>query len=169
MRPFDPPGRLSSFADTRAKNPDNLQTLSGRFDSERSKRKTTQLGYKQNLLDRHEFSDNRLKPPIKVSSNSSFNSVNPSLQTHRAVSSVNQPLAFAISDSFPNRAPIPHRAAQLKAGRAPNFTNPSKQTFIPRIIGDYWSVVLARENLSVQEKSLGRGPKRATDHDKKAL
>src|SRR5260370_16515080 len=35
-------------------------------------------------------------------------------------------------------------------------------------MGDYWSVVLARENLSVQQKSLDEAQK-SYDHDKKAL
>jgi outer membrane protein TolC len=64
---------------------------------------------------------------------------------------------------FPNRAPILIAQRTLKQARA-NFTA-QVNNIILGIIGDYWSVVLARENLSVQQKSLDEAQK-SYDHDK---
>jgi outer membrane protein TolC len=157
--PFDPLA-TSSFADTRAKAL-TTSTLQGALILN-DLTQTTQLGYKQTFLTGTNFQTSF--NAIKVSSNSSFNSVNPSLQTIVQFS-VNQPLLrnFGL---FPNRAPILIAQRNLKQARS-NFTA-QVNNIILGIIGDYWSVVLARENLSVQQKSLDEAQK-SYDHDKRAL
>jgi outer membrane protein TolC len=157
--PFDPLA-ISSFADTRAKNL-TTSTLQGALILN-DLTQTTQLGYKQTFETGTNFQTSF--NAIKVSSNSSFNSVNPSLQT-TVQFSVNQPLLrnFGL---FPNRAPILIAQRNLKQARS-NFTA-QVNNIILGIIGDYWSAVLARENLSVQQKSLDEAQK-SYDHDKKAL
>src|SRR6267378_1817475 len=157
--PFDPLA-TSSFADTRGKTL-TTSTLQGALILN-NLTQTTQLGYKQTFLTGTNFQTSF--NAIKVSSNSSFNSVNPSLQT-TVQFSVNQPLLrnFGL---FPNRAPILIAQRTFKQARA-NFTA-QVNNIILGIIGDYWSVVLARENLSVQQKSLDEAQK-SYDHDKKAL
>ena len=67
---------------------------------------------------------------------------------------------------FPNRAPIFIAQNNLKQARA-NFTA-EVSNIILQVVGDYWSVILARENLEVQRKSLDEAQK-SYDHDKKAL
>src|SRR5258707_11755332 len=157
--PFDPLA-TSSFADTRAKTL-TTSTLQGALILN-DLTQTTQLGYKQTFLTGTNFQTSF--NAIRVSTNSSFNSVNPSLQT-TVQFSVNQPLLrnFGL---FPNRAPILIAQRNLKQARA-NFTT-QVNNIILGIMGDYWSVVLARENLSVQQKSLDEAQK-SYDHDKKAL
>src|SRR5260370_3922565 len=157
--PFDPLA-TSSFADTRAKTL-TTSTLQGALILN-DLTQTTQLEYKQTFLTGTNFQTSF--NAIRVSTNSSFNSVNPSLQT-TVQFSVNQPLLrnFGL---FPNRAPILIAQRNLKQARA-NFTT-QVNNIILGIMGDYWSVVLARENLSVQQKSLDEAQK-SYDHDKKAL
>src|SRR5260370_17869801 len=157
--PFDPLA-ISSFADTRAKNL-TTSTLQGALILN-DLTQTTQLGYKQTFETGTNFQTSF--NAITLSSNSSFNSVNPSLQT-TVQFSVNHPLLrnFAL---FPNLAPILIAQRNLKQARS-NFTA-QVNNIILGIIGDYWSAVLARENLSVQQKSLDEAQK-SYDHDKKAL
>src|SRR6266576_2793159 len=157
--PFDPVA-TSSFADTRAKSL-TTSTLQGASILS-ALTQTTQLGYKQTFLTgtnlQTVFNAN------KFSTNSSFNTVNPALATVVQFAA-SQPLLrnFGL---FPNRAPILIAQRNLKQARA-NFTS-QVNNIILGIIGDYWSVVLARENLSVQQKSLDEAQK-SYDHDKKAL
>src|SRR3989442_15991871 len=77
-----------------------------------------------------------------------------------------QTLSAEIFVVFKIAAPILIAQRNLKQARA-NFTA-QVNNIILGIIGDYWSVVLARENLSVQQKSLDEAQK-SYDHDKKAL
>jgi len=53
---------------------------------------------------------------------------------------------------FPNRAPILIAQRNLKQARA-NFQG-EVNDIVLQIVGNYWNVVLARENLTVQRKSL---------------
>jgi outer membrane protein TolC len=100
----------------------------------------------------------------KFSSNSSFSIVNPSLATSIQFT-VTQPLLRNFG-FFPNRAPIFVAQSNLRQARA-NFTA-EVNNIVLQVMGDYWSVVLARENLEVQRKSLEEAQK-SYDHDKKAL
>jgi outer membrane protein len=157
--PFDPVA-TSSFADTRAKSL-TTSTLQGASILS-NLTQVTQLGYQETFLTGTNFQT--AFNATKVSTNSSFNTVNPALSTSVQFS-VSQPLLrnFGL---FPNRAPILIAQRNLKQARA-NFTA-QVNNIILGIIGDYWSVVLARENLSVQQKSLDEAQK-SYDHDKKAL
>src|SRR6266446_1300400 len=157
--PFDPLA-TSSFADTRGKTL-TTSTLQGALILN-NLTQTTQLRYKQTFLTGTNFQTSF--NAIKVSSNSSFNSVNPSLQT-TVQFSVNQPLLrnFGL---FPNRAPILIAQRNLKQARA-SFQG-EVNDIILRTIGNYWNVILARESLVVQRKSLEEAQK-SYDHDKKAL
>jgi outer membrane protein len=157
--PFDPVA-TSSFADTRAKSL-TTSTLQGASILS-NLTQTTLFGYKETFLTGTNFQT--AFNASKFSTNSSFNTVNPALST--AVQfTVSQPLLrnFGL---FPNRAPILIAQRNLKQARA-NFTA-QVSNIILGIMGDYWSVVLARENLSVQQKSLDEAQK-SYDHDKKAL
>src|SRR5437899_10362453 len=157
--PFDPLA-TSSFADTRAKSL-TTSTLQG-ASILRDLTQTTQLGYKETFLTGTNFQT--AFNATKSSTDSSSNTVNPALSTSMQFT-VSQPLLrnFGL---FPNRAPILIAQRNLKQARA-NFTA-QVNNIILGIIGDYWSVVLARENLSVQQKSLDEAQK-SYDHDKKAL
>jgi outer membrane protein len=157
--PFDPVA-TSSFADIRAKSL-TTSTLQGALILN-DLTQTTQLGYRETFLTGTNFQT--AFNATKASSNSSFNSVNPSLST-AARFTISQPLLrnFGL---FPNRAPILIAQRNLRQARA-NFTAQVNNVILG-IIGDYWSVVLARENLSVQQKSLDEAQK-SYDHDKKAL
>ena len=157
--PFDPVA-TSSFADIRAKSL-TTSTLQGASILS-NLTQTTQLGYKETFLTGTNFQ--AAFNASKFSTNSSFNTVNPALSTSVQFT-VSQPLLrnFGL---FPNRAPILIAQRNLKQARA-NFTAQVNNVILG-IIADYWSVVLARENLSVQQKSLDEAQK-SYDHDKKAL
>jgi outer membrane protein len=157
--PFDPVA-TSSFADTRAKSLPTSSLQGAPIVS--SLTQATQMGYQQifptGTSFQTSFSAN------KSSLNSSFSTVNPSLQTVIQFA-VTQPLLrnFGL---FPNRAPIFIAQRNLRQAHA-NFTS-EVNNIILQVVGDYWSVVLARENLEVQRKSLDEAQK-SYDHDKKAL
>jgi len=157
--PFDPVA-TSSFADIRAKSL-TTSTLQG-ASILRDLTQTTQLGYKETFLTGTGFQT--AFNATKSSTDSSFNTVNPALSTNVQFT-VSQPLLrnFGL---FPNRAPILIAQRNLKQARA-NFTAQVNNVILG-IIADYWSAVLARENLSVQQKSLDEAQK-SYDHDKKAL
>jgi len=157
--PFDPVA-TSSFADTRTKSLPFSSLQGAPIVS--SLTQTTQMAYQQVLPTGTNFQASF--NASKVSTNNSFNTVNPSLATTLQFT-VTQPLLrnFGL---FPNRAPILIAQRNLKQARA-NFTA-EVNTIILQVVQDYWSVVLARENLDVQRKSLDEAQK-SYDHDKKAL
>ena len=157
--PFDPVA-ASSFADTRTKSLPFSSLQGAPIVS--SLTQTTQMAYQQVLPTGTNFQASF--NASKVSTNNSFNTVNPSLATTLEFT-VTQPLLrnFGL---FPNRAPILIAQRNLKQARA-NFTA-EVNTIILQVVQDYWSVVLARENLDVQRKSLDEAQK-SYDHDKKAL
>ena len=157
--PFDPVVS-SSFADTRTKSLPFSSLQGAPIVS--SLTQTTQMAYQQVLPTGTNFQASF--NASKVSTNNSFNTVNPSLATTLEFT-VTQPLLrnFGL---FPNRAPILIAQRNLKQARA-NFTA-EVNTIILQVVQDYWSVVLARENLDVQRKSLDEAQK-SYDHDKKAL
>jgi outer membrane protein TolC len=90
--------------------------------------------------------------------------VNPSIATGLQFT-LTQPLLrnFGL---FPNRAPILIAQRNLKQARA-SFQGQVNNIILQAVV-DYWSVVLARESLVVQRKSLEEAQK-SYDHDKKAL
>src|SRR5712692_7502323 len=157
--PFDPLA-TSSFADTRAKSLTTSQLQGASILNNLAQ--TTQLGYQQTFPTGTNFQT--AFSANKFSTNSSFNTVNPSLAT--AVQfTVTQPLLrnFGL---FPNRAPI--LIAQRNLRQADAFFQAEVNDIILRTVGNYWSVILARESLVVQRKSLEEA-QRSYDHDKKAL
>ena len=157
--PFDPVA-TSSFSDTRAKSLP-ISSLQG-APLLSTLTQATLMGYQELFPTGTNFQASF--NANKLSSNSSFSVVNPSLSTSIQFA-VTQPLLrnFGL---FPNRAPILIAQNNLKQARA-NFTA-EVSTVILQVVGNYWSVVLARENLNVQRKSLDEAQK-SYDHDKKAL
>ncbi len=157
--PFDPL-TTSSFADTRSKSLTTSQLQGASILSNLTQ--TTQLGYQQTFLMGTNFQT--AFSANKFSTNSSFNTVNPSLAT-TVQFTVSQPLLrnFGL---FPNRAPI--LIAQRNLRQVRSVFQAEVSDIILQVVGNYWSVVLARENLEVQKKSLDEAQK-SYDHDKKAL
>src|SRR6267142_156189 len=157
--PFDP-SLTSSFADQRTKSPTSTQLQGASILN--TLNQTTQIGYSQTFLTGTNFQTSF--NANKFSTNSSFNFLNPSLATALQFT-VTQPL-LRNRGLFPNRAPILIAQRNLKQARA------TFQAEVNRVIlqtaGNYWSVVLARENLAVQRKSL-EGAEKSYAHDKKAL
>ena len=157
--PFDPVAN-SSFTDTRTKSLPTSSLQGAPLVNNLTQ--TTLMGYQELFPTGTNFQT--AFTANKFSSNSSFSVVNPSLSTSIQFT-VTQPLLrnFGL---FPNRAPILIAQNNLKQARA-NFTA-EVNTIILQVVQDYWSVVLARENLDVQRKSLDEAQK-SYDHDKKAL
>jgi outer membrane protein TolC len=157
--PFDPLA-TSSFSDARTKTPTTTQTQGAPVLDSLSQ--TTTFGYSQTFQTGTNFQT--AFATNKFSSNNSLAFINPSLSSNLQFT-VTQPLLrnFGL---FPNRAPILIAQRNLKQARA-NFTA-EVNNIILGIIADYWSVVLGRENLAVQQKSLDEAQK-SYDHDKKAL
>src|SRR6266849_712029 len=156
---FDPL-LTSSFADQRTKSPTSTQLQGASILN--TLNQTTQIGYSQSFLTGTNFQTSF--NANKFSTNSSFNFLNPSLATALQFT-VTQPL-LRNRGLFPNRAPILIAQRSLKQARA------TFQAEVNRVIlqtaGNYWSVVLARENLTVQRKSL-EGAQKSYAHDKRAL
>src|SRR5580693_4315752 len=159
LTPFDPL-LTSSYSDQRAKSPTSTQLQGASILNTLTQE--TQIGYSQTFQSGTNFQG--LFVADKNSTNSSFNFLNPSIATTLQFT-VTQPLLrnFGL---FPNRAPILIAQRNLKQARASFLGEVSD--IILQIVGDYWNVVLARENLSVQEKSLDEAQK-TYEHDKKAL
>jgi outer membrane protein len=157
--PFDPL-LTSSFSDQRAKSPTSTQLQGASILNDLTQQ--TQIGYSQTFQTGTNFQGLFLAD--KSSTNSSFSFLNPSISTTLQFA-VTQPL-LRNRGLFPNRAPILIAQRNLKQARA-SFLG-EVNSVILQIVGNYWSVVLARENLSVQQKSLDEAQK-SYDHDKKAL
>ena len=157
--PFDPVA-TSSFSDTRTQSLP-ISTLQG-APVVSNLTQNTQLSYQELFPTGTNFQTSFNSS--KFSSNSSFSTVNPSLSTTLQFT-VTQPLLrnFGL---FPNRGPILIAQTNLKQARA-NFTA-EVNNIILQVVNDYWSVVLARENLAVQRQSLEEAQK-SYEHDKKAL
>src|SRR6267378_3163343 len=156
---FDP-SLTSSFADQRTKSPTSTQLQGASILN--TLNQTTQIGYSQTFLTGTNFQTSF--NANKFSTNSSFNFLNPSLATALQFT-VTQPL-LRNRGLFPNRAPILIAQRNLKQARA--TFQAEVNGVILQTAGDYWNVVLARENLAVQRKSL-EGAQKSYDHDKKAL
>lgn len=157
--PFDPL-LTSSFSDQRAKAPTSTQLQGASILNDLTQQ--TQIGYSQTFQTGTNFQGLFLAD--KSSTNSSFNFLNPSVSTTLQFT-VTQPL-LRNRGLFPNRAPILIAQRNLKQARA-SFLGEVNGVIL-QIVSNYWSVVLARENLSVQQKSLDEAQK-SYDHDKKAL
>ncbi|HEX8837057.1 MAG TPA: TolC family protein [Candidatus Acidoferrum sp.] len=157
--PFDPVA-TSSFADIRTESLPTSTLQGAPLVSNLSQ--ATLIGYQQLFPTGTAFQTTFNAD--KFSTNSSFNIVNPSLTTNIQFT-LTQPLLrnFGL---FPNRAPILIAQNNLKQARA-NFTAEVDNTIL-QVVRDYWNVILARENLEVQRKSLDEAQK-SYERDKKAL
>jgi outer membrane protein len=100
----------------------------------------------------------------KSSTNDSFNTFNPAFSTFLSFS-FTQPLLRG-AGLFINRAPILIAQKNLSQSRD-NFEAQVNDTIL-NVVGIYWNVVQARENLVVQHESLDEAQK-SYDHDKKSL
>ena len=100
----------------------------------------------------------------KSSTNDSFNTFNPAFATFLSFS-FTQPLLRG-AGLFVNRAPIVIAQKNLSQSHD-NFEAQVNDTILT-VVGNYWSVVQARENLVVQHESLDEAQK-SYDHDKKSL
>jgi outer membrane protein TolC len=157
--PFDPL-LTSSFSDQRAKSPTSTQLQGASVLN--SLTQQTQIGYSQTFQTGTSFQGSFIAN--KNSTNSTFNFLNPSTSTTLEFN-VTQPL-LRNRGLFPNRAPILIAQRNLKQAHASFLADVNN--IILQIISSYWNVVLARDNLSVQQKSLDEAQK-SYDHDKKAL
>jgi outer membrane protein TolC len=157
--PFDPL-LTSGFSDQRAKSPTSTQLQGASILNSLSQ--STQIGYSQTFQTGTNFQGSFIAS--KNSTNSSFNFLNPSIATTLQFS-LTQPL-LRNRGLFPNRAPILIAQRNLKQAHASFLADVNN--IILQIVSSYWNVVLAREKLSVQQKSLDEAQK-SYDHDKKAL
>src|SRR5712691_6424381 len=157
--PFDPLV-TSSFADNRTKSPTITQTQGAPILETLSQ--TTAFGLAKTFQTGTNFQSSF--SASKLSTNNSFSTLNPSIATDLQFS-VTQPLLRKFG-LFPNRAPILIAQRNLKQARA-SFQG-KVNDIILRTVGNYWNVVLARESLVVERKSLEEAQK-SYDHDKKAL
>src|ERR1700731_1782422 len=157
--PFDPLV-TSSFAENRTKSPTIAQTQGAPILETLSQ--TTAFGFAKTFETGTNFQSSF--SARKLSTNSILSTLNPSIATDLQFS-VTQPLLrnFGL---FPNCAPIFIAQRNLKQARA-SFQG-EVNDIILRTVGNYWNVVLARESLVVQRKSLEEAQK-SYDHDKKAL
>jgi len=149
---FDP-SLTSSFADQRTKSPTSTQLQGASILN--TLNQTTQIGYSQTFLTGTNFQT--FFNANKFSTNSSFNFLNPSLATALQFT-VTQPL-LRNRGLFPNRAPILIAQRNLKQARATFQAEVSG--VILQTAGNYWNVVLARENLRYSG-SHWRGLRRVT-------
>src|SRR5258705_1631219 len=157
--PFDPLV-TSSFADSRTKSPTITQIQGAPILD--TLVQTTTFGYAQAFQTGTNFQTSF--NTNKLSTNDSLSLVNPS-RTSTLQFSFTQPLLRKFG-LFPNRAPI--LIAQRNLNQARAIFQGEVNDIILRTVGNYWNVVLARESLVVQRKSLEEAQK-SYDHDKKAL
>jgi outer membrane protein len=157
--PFDPLV-TSSFVDNRTKSPALTQIQGAAILDTLSQ--TTSFGYSQTFQTGTNFQTSF--SASKLSTNDSLSLVNPSIATDLQFT-VTQPLIrnFGL---FPNRAPI--LIAQRNLNQARAIFQGEVNDIVLQTVGSYWNVVLARESLVVQRKSLEEAQK-SYDHDKKAL
>jgi outer membrane protein TolC len=157
--PFDPLA-TASFLDNRSNSPTITQIQGAPILNTLSQ--STNFGYAQTFQTGTNFQTTFSNS--KLSTNDSLSLVNPSLATFLQFT-VTQPLLRNFG-FFPNRAPILIAQRNLKQARA-TFLGEVSSTIL-NTVQNYWNVVLARESLVVQRKSLEEAQK-SYDRDKKAL
>jgi outer membrane protein TolC len=158
--PFDPSvqgsfssqGQRSQTSTQLAGAPSGLSTLN----------QLTQINYSQTLETGTNFQLNF--NTTKYSSNSSFNSINPSISSFAGFQ-FTQPL-LRNRWLFPNRAPLVIARRNLRGSRA-TFEAQVSGT-VQQVVGQYWNVVQARGNLDVAQKSL-EAAEATYKHDKRSL
>jgi len=157
--PFDPVA-TGSFVDQGIKTQTSSQLQGAQVLSGLTQ--TTQFGYAQLFPTGTNFQTSFGN--VKSSTNSSFATLNPSYYTSWSFQ-VTQPLLkhFGI---FPNRAPIYIAQRNLKQAQA-TFQGEVSDVLL-NVISQYWNLVLAGENLKVQNKSFEEA-QQSYERDKKAL
>lgn len=159
FQPFDPLFS-STFNDQRVKSPSSSQLAGAPVLNTLSQ--TTQFGYSQNFSLGTSFQTNF--SASKFSTNSSFSFLNPSFATTWQFQAT-QPLLRNFG-RFANRAPILIAQRNLRQTHSSFLTQVSN--ILLQVVTQYWSAVLARENLVVQKKAYEEA-RQSYDHDKKAL
>lgn len=159
LAPFDPL-LTSRFNDVRQKSPAFTQ-LQGASELN-TLTQTTQFNYAQTFQTGTNFQTSFNAQ--KLSTNSTFEFINPSISTFLQFS-VTQPL-LRNRGLFPNRAPIVIAQKNLKQAHA--IFQGEVNDVVLQAITQYWNVILSRENLAVQKKSQEEAQK-SYEHDKKAL
>jgi outer membrane protein len=157
--PFDPLF-TSSFNDQRSKAPATTQLQGAPVLNTLTQ--STQFNYSQTFQTGTNFQTSFNAD--KLSTNSSFSFINPSISTFLQFT-VTQPL-LRNRGLFPNQAPI--LIAQRNLKQAHSVFEGEVNDVVLTAITDYWNVILARENLAVQKKSQEEAEK-SYEHDKKAL
>jgi outer membrane protein TolC len=158
--PFDPfvqssfssQGQRSQTYTQLAGAPSGLSTLN----------QLTQANYSQTLETGTNFQLNF--NATKYSSNSTFNSVNPSITSSFGFQ-FTQPL-LRNRWLFANRAPLVIARRNLRGSRA--LFEAQVSGTIQQVVGQYWNVVQARGNLEVSQKSL-EAAEATYKHDKRSL
>jgi outer membrane protein len=158
--PFDPSvqgsfnsqGQRSQTSTQLAGAPTGLSTLN----------QLTQINYSQTLETGTNFQLNF--NTTKYSSNSSFNSINPSISSFAGFQ-FTQPL-LRNRWLFANRAPLVIARRNVRGSRA-TFEAQVSGT-VQQVVGQYWNVVQARGNLDVAQKSL-EAAEATYKHDKRSL
>jgi outer membrane protein len=144
-QPFDPVGR-ASFSTSRAKTPTSLETEGALTRSDLNQQ--AQFGYSQLFQTGTRF-DTSVNAS-KFSTNNIFSIYNPSISSSLSFA-LTQPL-WRDRGFFPNQAPILIARRNLNQTQA-NFEAQINES-ISRVVGQYWTVVGARENLKVQKDAL---------------
>ena len=157
--PFDPTLN-SSFNTIRTTSPASTQLVGAPI--AKTLNQSYQLGASQTLETgtnvQASVSANRL------STNSSFSTINPSVAGNFSVS-FSQPLLRG-AWLLPNRGPI--LIAQRNLAQSRDTFKQEVSGIILNVVGEYWNVVSARGSLVVQQKSLDEA-QQSYDHDKLAL
>ncbi len=144
-QPFDPVGR-ASFSTSRAKTPTSLETEGALTRSDLNQQ--AQFSYSQLFQTGTRF-DTSFNAS-KFSTNNIYSIYNPSISSNLNFA-LTQPL-WRDRGFFPNRAPILIARRNLNQTQA-NFEAQINES-ISRVVGQYWTVVGARENLKVQSDAL---------------
>ena len=149
---FSSQGQRSQTYTQLAGAPSGLSTLN----------QLTQANYSQTLETGTNFQLNF--NATKYSSNSTFNSVNPSITSSFGFQ-FTQPL-LRNRWLFANRAPLVIARRNLRGSRA--LFEAQVSGTIQQVVGQYWNVVQARGNLEVSQKSL-EAAEATYKHDKRSL
>jgi outer membrane protein TolC len=157
--PFDPLVS-SGFNASRSKTPSDSQLQGAAVQSYLSQ--STQVAYSQTFETGTNFQTNFYVN--KYSTNNDYYFLNPSFNTSLQFS-LTQPL-LRNAGLFPNRAPILIARRNLQQARA-GFEVEVNAIVLNAMV-QYWTVILDRENLVVQRKSLDSA-QRSYDRDKKQL
>jgi outer membrane protein len=157
--PFDPLAN-ASFNDTRSKTQTSSQLQGASILNTLTQ--TTQFGYAQTFPTGTNFQTTFIN--VKSSTNSDFYTLNPYFATSWSFQ-VTQPLLknFGV---FPNKAPIYIAQKNLKQSQA-SFQGEVSDVLL-LVISQYWTVVLDRQSLEVQQKSYDEA-QQSYERDKKAL